>query len=324
MGSDVIDVEHGNLRLKRKNPSIGAGFQRASGIRRTRGSRGATCFRLRTAIGALVSALTGLPGLLRRISPQATDLAIGEAETFPFARRLAPFRRFSGGIGESALRARRCSDYTGAKGGVKDRRPIPILRRGAGFRPKTISGFVARNRPAGMSRIKNDGFLEKRPYNFLDTIQRMPNLRRFFSMRREENAIPKTGSAGNLRVESSGEKCLMDEKPDYLHVCTSGMRSRENVSALCLQAFRSAVEKHRAKILVDVRELVGDFGYTDIFFLVKEILIGLRGKGVEKAAVIDIHRTARPDWFLVPVAHSYGLNIRVFTEEEPAVEWLKE
>ena len=152
-------------------------------------------------------------------------------------------------------------------------------------------------------------------------------------MRREENAIPKTGSAGNLRVESSGEKCLMgppefklilDEKPDYLHVCTSGMRSRENVSALCLQAFRSAVEKHRAKILVDVRELVGDFGYTDIFFLVKEILIGLRGKGVEKAAVIDIHRTARPDWFLVPVAHSYGLNIRVFTEEEPAVEWLKE
>jgi hypothetical protein len=39
---------------------------------------------------ALVSALTGLPGLLRITSPQATDLAIGEAEPIPSARCLAP------------------------------------------------------------------------------------------------------------------------------------------------------------------------------------------------------------------------------------------
>jgi hypothetical protein len=119
-------------------------------------------------------------------------------------------------------------------------------------------------------------------------------------------------------------KIIIDKKPNYLQVYTCGMRSRENVKNISIKVFNTAIQHKLHNILIDVRELIGDFGYSDIYFLVKEVLKDYRGKGVEKVAVIDVHRTTRPDWFLEPVAHSYGLNIRVFPEEEPALAWLNE
>jgi phosphoribosylpyrophosphate synthetase len=116
----------------------------------------------------------------------------------------------------------------------------------------------------------------------------------------------------------------MEEKSNYLHVCTSGTRSRENVITISIKVFNTALEKHLSKVLIDVRELLGDFGYTDIFYLVREVLKDLRDKGVDQVAVIDIHRTMMEGWFLEPVAHSHGLNIRVFAQEESALKWLGE
>lgn len=114
----------------------------------------------------------------------------------------------------------------------------------------------------------------------------------------------------------------MEEKPNYLHVHTRGMRSRENVNYITVNVFNSALEKHLSKILIDIRELEGDFGYLEIFALAKEKLKGLRGKGVDQVAVIDIHRTSRKDWFLEYVSNIHELNIRVFSEEESALKWL--
>jgi hypothetical protein len=115
----------------------------------------------------------------------------------------------------------------------------------------------------------------------------------------------------------------MVEQSAYLHVTARGLRSRESVREVSLQSFRRAKEIRVSKLLVDVRELEGEFGVLEILLLVREVLAQLRGQGVERAAVIDVHRTSRDDWFLDPVARSYGLNIRVFTEMEPAVDWLK-
>jgi hypothetical protein len=117
-------------------------------------------------------------------------------------------------------------------------------------------------------------------------------------------------------------KLTMEEKPNYLHVRTSGLRSRENVQYLSLNVFNAALEKHLSKILLDIRGLEGYFGFMDIFFLVKEVLKNLRGKGVDQVAIIDIHRSTREGWFLEPVAQSHGLNIRVFPNEESAIKWL--
>ncbi|MBN1440748.1 MAG: hypothetical protein JW929_15180 [Anaerolineales bacterium] len=91
---------------------------------------------------------------------------------------------------------------------------------------------------------------------------------------------------------------------------------------MTMDLFNSALEKDLSIILLDVRELSGHFGFLDIFFLVKEILLNLRDKGVDRVAVVDVHRTSRKDWFLEHVARIYNLNIRVFSESAPAAEWL--
>jgi len=114
----------------------------------------------------------------------------------------------------------------------------------------------------------------------------------------------------------------MEGKSNYLHVRTSGIRSRENVNNLTMEVFNTAIEKKLSKVLIDVRELEGYFGYLDIFIFGKEVLKDLRGKGVDQVAVIDIHKTTRQDWFLEPVAHIHEVNIRVFTDEESAQKWL--
>jgi phosphoribosylpyrophosphate synthetase len=116
----------------------------------------------------------------------------------------------------------------------------------------------------------------------------------------------------------------LEGKANYLYACASGERSRENVIAMTITVFNAALEKKLSKICVDVRELSGYFGFMDIFFLVKEVMTNLRGKGIDQVAVIDVHQTNRKDWFLEPVANSYGLNIRVFTELDTAIKWLED
>ena len=116
----------------------------------------------------------------------------------------------------------------------------------------------------------------------------------------------------------------VEEKTEYLRVTARGKRSRENIESLTWNVFHAALEKRLSKILIDIRELSGDFGFMDIFCLVKEVFHGLRGKGVDQIAVIDVHTTNRENWFLEPVAQSHGINIRVFPEEETARKWLLE
>ncbi|MBN2085097.1 MAG: STAS/SEC14 domain-containing protein [Anaerolineales bacterium] len=123
-------------------------------------------------------------------------------------------------------------------------------------------------------------------------------------------------------MAQQGFMLTMEDKSTYLHARTSGIRSRENVHNLTMEVFNAAIEKKLTKVLVDVRELEGYFGYLDIFIFGKEVLHDLRGKGVDRVAVVDIHQTTRQDWFLEPVAHIHEVNLRVFTDEESALKWL--
>jgi hypothetical protein len=116
----------------------------------------------------------------------------------------------------------------------------------------------------------------------------------------------------------------MEEKADYLYVHTSGIRSRDSVKAITVQVFSTALEKHLTKVLIDVRDLLGNFGFMDIYFFVSEVLKDLRGKGVNQVAILDVRRSARPGWFLEPIAQNRGFNFRVFAEDESAKQWLAE
>ena len=114
----------------------------------------------------------------------------------------------------------------------------------------------------------------------------------------------------------------MEEKSNYLYVYTSGIRSRDTVKTMTMKVFNAALEKHLSKILIDVRDLNGNFGIKDIYYFITEVLPDLRGKGVDQVAVIDVRRSPKPGWFLEPVAQSRGFNFRVFAEDESARKWL--
>ncbi len=123
-------------------------------------------------------------------------------------------------------------------------------------------------------------------------------------------------------MDTQGFKLLMEEKASYLYVQASGVRSKETVKSITMEVFQTAQAKNLQKVLIDVRELNGIFGITDIYFLVTEVLKDLRGKGINQVAVIDVRRSARPGWFLEPVAQNRGFNFRVFAEDEAALHWL--
>jgi hypothetical protein len=113
-----------------------------------------------------------------------------------------------------------------------------------------------------------------------------------------------------------------EAKSNHLYVRASGTRSKESVKALTIEVFNTALAKNLQKVLIDVRELNGMFGFLDIYYLVTEVLKDLRDKGVNQVAVIDIRRSATPGWFLETVAQNRGFNFRVFAEDEAALKWL--
>ena len=124
-------------------------------------------------------------------------------------------------------------------------------------------------------------------------------------------------------MDRSGLDLQIEARQNYIYARARGERTRENVINLARIVFNAALENRRSTILLDVRELAGNFGFTDIFQLVREVLVHLLGKGVNQVAVIDVHRTSRKDWFLEPAAHSYGINIRVFDDIGSATQWIE-
>jgi hypothetical protein len=123
-------------------------------------------------------------------------------------------------------------------------------------------------------------------------------------------------------MENPDFDLTLEDRADYLYVRASGVRSRESVESITRQVFESAVEKNRSKVMIDVRELIGLFGFNDILYFVTELLKDLRGKGVDQVAIIDVRRSIYPGWLLEPVAQSRGFNFRVFAEDGSAAKWL--
>jgi hypothetical protein len=114
----------------------------------------------------------------------------------------------------------------------------------------------------------------------------------------------------------------IEEKPKYLYVRASGKRSNETIKSITIKVFNTAIEKKLSIILIDVRELIGSFGYMEILLYVGKELDVLRGKGVNQVAIIDIKRSPIQGFFLESVAQNHGFNFRVFELESEAVKWL--
>jgi hypothetical protein len=68
--------------------------------------------------------------------------------------------------------------------------------------------------------------------------------------------------------------------------------------------------------------LTGSFGVIDIYMLVSDVFEALRGKGVCKAAIVDVRTTTLHEAFLETAARNRGYDLKVFEDEETARMWL--
>jgi hypothetical protein len=114
----------------------------------------------------------------------------------------------------------------------------------------------------------------------------------------------------------------LEDKGGYLEAIPRGKRTRETVSALTEEIAKACIEVHCSKILVDVKELEGLLKVLDSYNIVTQDFRKLRGKGIQKVAIVDQAAPGLGGWFIETVAVNRGFNLRVFSDRKLALEWL--
>ena len=109
---------------------------------------------------------------------------------------------------------------------------------------------------------------------------------------------------------------------NFLLFSVRGIRTRDSVMDLTKEVFQTALAAGKPKIILNVRELEGELSVLDDYYIVRDLFEQLRGKGIQKAAVIDREESPLHEWFMEVVARNRGFNFRVFSDGESAFQWL--
>lgn len=111
----------------------------------------------------------------------------------------------------------------------------------------------------------------------------------------------------------------------YVELVCTGTYSHEAALQLYSQAYEIAVRENRAAVLVDVRQVTGNPPTLTDFFE-QGVHVASLGSGsgprIRFAHLAD-ERMTHPQRFGEVVARSHGALIRVFTDLDEALAWLK-
>jgi hypothetical protein len=115
----------------------------------------------------------------------------------------------------------------------------------------------------------------------------------------------------------------LENKEEYLHAHVRGTRTRESVITLARGLLEACIEMKHSKLIVDVKEFEGRLSPFDIYSFVTEEIPKLRGKGLNKAAIVDNTAPRVGRWFFETVARNRGYyNLQMFEDLGSAHEWL--
>lgn len=115
------------------------------------------------------------------------------------------------------------------------------------------------------------------------------------------------------------------KEPDYLYVQPAGHRIRKALFEIAVNIVKIADEYQYTRILVDITRLSGHLNTIDIYDLARRDLSSLKQVVHKKIAVLDAQLDQLTDnlQFFETVCRNTGLNIRVFTVMDDAVQWLR-
>ena len=112
------------------------------------------------------------------------------------------------------------------------------------------------------------------------------------------------------------------KEPDYLHVEAAGIRSRDTVLSLARDCIAACKENGHRRLLVDVQRMTGRLPTIEIYELATKDFPRLRQNLALRLVIIDRDDNRDRAQFLEDVAVNQGVDLRVFSNTERALEWL--
>jgi hypothetical protein len=117
----------------------------------------------------------------------------------------------------------------------------------------------------------------------------------------------------------------LDTENGIVRVVALGELSKELGEEVITNARTTAAE-HQYQILCDVRHAEIKVSLADWFFLPRTLAVfrNIKIRTIKAAVLISPGNHERIYGFYETVTHNSGMNLRVFLDEQKAVEWLKE
>jgi len=116
----------------------------------------------------------------------------------------------------------------------------------------------------------------------------------------------------------------IEKKDDVLWSTATGTRSLETVLAMSKDILAACTEKKVAKVLIDVRKLEGRLGTIEAYEIVNRHFPKIQDRSViTHCAIVDLKEFEHSYRFFEDVAVNRGFTLRIFSEPDEALEWLK-
>lgn len=115
------------------------------------------------------------------------------------------------------------------------------------------------------------------------------------------------------------------KEDQFVHAIASGVRTQKNIS-LIANDILDACKKHKAdKVVIDIRQLTGRMPiFNSLSIIFEEFPHIKEAQVIKKAAIIDSEMRKIRYTFFESVARRRGYNIRIFSDPDAAVEWIRE
>ncbi len=116
----------------------------------------------------------------------------------------------------------------------------------------------------------------------------------------------------------------IEVKDDVLWVTATGTRSPETILAMSKDILAACVEKGLKKVLIDVLALEGRLSAMSAYEIPAKHFPQMRDRSViTHCAIVDLMEFEDRDKFFENVAANRGLMLRIFSDTDEAIAWLK-
>jgi hypothetical protein len=116
----------------------------------------------------------------------------------------------------------------------------------------------------------------------------------------------------------------LKKEPAYLFVQVTGIRTLETVLAAGKEVILACDEQGYNRVLVDVQEMTGELTTFEVYDLGTGDLKEFRRPGQLKMAILDLEENRSRFRFFETVFHNRGYNLRIFSNMDEAIKWLRE